>query len=194
MRPLFFRTIENEELLAPAASDRASTIRIRKEHHPNQRDGKEVGILPVHQTGAGPERAHRATPHCVLPRPSLPCGLVPRGLPSLVKQLRTLGLSAFCARGAMSSAKRQQVLVDLVLERRDQTVWGAVVELQDRALDYLVLAQAREGVRPDLGVGPRGDGRRYVELHQVLVLIRFGERSEEHTSELQSPLNILCRL
>src|SRR5260370_5660430 len=55
-------------------------------------------------------------------------------------------------------------------------VRGDIVELKDRYLDYLVLEQASEGVRHDLVVGPLDDERRYVELHQVLVLIRFGER------------------
>src|SRR5216684_2994396 len=52
----FFSTDRNEKLLAPAASDRASTNRIGKEHHPKAKRPKTVGILSVHQTGAGPRR------------------------------------------------------------------------------------------------------------------------------------------
>src|SRR5260370_40002793 len=64
-------------------------------------------------------------------------------------------------------------------------VRGDIVELKDRYLDYLVLEQASEGVRHDLVVGPLDDERRFVELHQVLVLIRFGERldAEEGAGE-----------
>src|SRR5260370_2112821 len=51
-------------------------------------------------------------------------------------------------------AKRQQVLVESVLERRGQAGRGALVELQDRALDELVLEHTRVGVRHDLVVGP----------------------------------------
>src|SRR5256885_11377837 len=31
-------------------------------------------------------------------------------------------------------------------------------------------------------------------VHRTLVFVAFGRRSEEHTSELQSPCNLVCRL
>src|SRR5260370_33216043 len=81
---------------------------------------------------------------------------------------------ALRSRSCLGFAELEQVLVESVLERRGQTVRGALVELQDRALDELVLEQARGFVRPDLGVGPLDDGGRYGERLQVLGWIGFG--------------------
>src|SRR6266851_10387782 len=83
---------------------------------------------------------------------------------------------ALRSRSCLGFAELEQVLVEAVLERRGQAVRGALVELQDRALDELVLEQARVSVRHDLVVGPLHDERRYVELLQVLGLIGLGER------------------
>src|SRR5256885_10014040 len=43
---------------------------------------------------------------------------------------------------------------------------------------------------------PRVLQRSYLELNPLgtVPLLRHGERSEEHTSELQSPCNLVCRL
>src|SRR5229473_1604769 len=71
--------------------------------------------------------------------------------------------------------EREKVFVDLVLERRAQTVRGALVDLQDRALDDLGLEQAGVSERHDLVVVALHDERRYVKLLQVLGLIRLGE-------------------
>src|SRR5256885_12573703 len=35
---------------------------------------------------------------------------------------------------------------------------------------------------------------RMLLVHRVLEVVEAGERSEEHTSELQSPCNLVCRL
>ena len=70
----------------------------------------------------------------------------------------------------------QQILVDLVLERRAQAVRGALVDLQHRVLDELGLKQAGVGERHDLVVVALDDQRRDVDLLQVLGLIRLGER------------------
>src|SRR5260370_15840245 len=83
---------------------------------------------------------------------------------------------ALRSRSCLGFAELEQVLVESVLERRGQTVRGALVELQDRALDELVLEQARVFVRHDLLVGPLDDEGRDVGLLQVLGLIGFGER------------------
>lgn len=52
---------------------------------------------------------------------------------------------------------------------------GSLVNLQSRAFDELGLEQAGVGERHDLVVVALYDERRYVELLQVLVLIRLGE-------------------
>src|SRR5260370_30222960 len=70
----------------------------------------------------------------------------------------------------------QKILVDLVLERRAETVWGALDDLERRVLDELGLEQGRIGVRYDLIVVPRQDQGRNVEFLQVLGMIRLGER------------------
>src|SRR2546426_5825811 len=55
---------------------------------------------------------------------------------------------------------------------------------RDRDRDLPAAARrggARGAVRPRLALAPRRD-------------LRLGDRSEEHTSELQSPCNLVCRL
>src|SRR5260370_29427553 len=44
------------------------------------------------------------------------------------------------------------------------------------------------------GEGPAGDRRRVPDLVHQADRLRLVERSEEHTSELQSHLNLVCRL
>jgi hypothetical protein len=70
----------------------------------------------------------------------------------------------------------EQVGADLVLVSCAQAVRGAVVDFQGRALDELGLEQARGGERHDLVVVALHDERRYVELLQIVCLIRLGER------------------
>src|SRR5256885_3706340 len=41
---------------------------------------------------------------------------------------------------------------------------------------------------------PRGKGKSDGSLHEVTALNLATQRSEEHTSELQSPCNLVCRL
>src|SRR2546429_3033196 len=43
-------------------------------------------------------------------------------------------------------------------------------------------------------VGGRGGGQRPFQLPLLLAIVRFVLRSEEHTSELQSRLHLVCRL
>src|SRR5256885_6811616 len=56
------------------------------------------------------------------------------------------------------------------------------------------LAPAHLGLRRE----PRGDRQAEPRFHQLLDRLRVAEklveRSEEHTSELQSPCNLVCRL
>src|SRR5256885_9218563 len=85
------------------------------------------------------------------------------------------------------------------------TLFRSVEEFED--LDGALAAQAggvAEGVGLDFGVGGGGgqladQGREFVHagccVEQVLGdLEQLALRSEEHTSELQSPCNLVCRL
>src|SRR6478672_8088624 len=76
----------------------------------------------------------------------------------------------------LSFNEREKIGADLVLVRRAQTVRGALVDFQGCALDELGLELAGIGKRNDLVVVALNDERRYVELLQVLGLIRLGER------------------
>ena len=76
----------------------------------------------------------------------------------------------------LAFSKRKQIGAHLVLVCRAQAVRGALVNLQGRALDELGLELAGVGERHDLVVVALNDERRYVELLQVLGLIRLGER------------------
>src|SRR6266436_7584674 len=69
----------------------------------------------------------------------------------------------------------QQVGVELLLVRESQAVGRARIDLQDRALDELVLEQARVGVWHDLVVVALDDQGRNVELLEVFRLVRLGE-------------------
>src|SRR2546422_3892175 len=42
--------------------------------------------------------------------------------------------------------------------------------------------------------GPPGTGKTYTGARMICDLVRAGKRSEEHTSELQSRLHLVCRL
>src|SRR2546422_1253354 len=60
---------------------------------------------------------------------------------------------------------------------------------------YTTLFRSREPHSDQLPAGPRAAGD---ELHSreatLAVVLRPGSRSEEHTSELQSRLHLVCRL
>src|SRR5256885_10071416 len=56
----------------------------------------------------------------------------------------------------------------------------------------IVLGQANEMHQPRLG--ERGDDAHAAVLETAVDQLRAGDRSEEHTSELQSPCNLVCRL
>src|SRR5256885_10720653 len=65
----------------------------------------------------------------------------------------------------------------------------------DGAADERRPAAQREGERIDRPVGrPHGRGLRHLSLLARRRILALGERSEEHTSELQSPCNLVCRL
>src|SRR6476619_162942 len=72
--------------------------------------------------------------------------------------------------------EREKIGADLVLVRRAQTVRGALVDFQGCALDELGLELAGIGERHELVVVTLEDERWYVELLQILVLIRLGEQ------------------
>jgi hypothetical protein len=72
--------------------------------------------------------------------------------------------------------EHEQIGVHLVLERRAQTVWGALLDRQCRAFDELGLDEAGAGDSHDLVVVAVQNERRHVDLLQVLGLIRLGER------------------
>src|SRR4051812_49766394 len=57
-----------------------------------------------------------------------------------------------------------------------------------------VLALGHERVQQRLGVGAAAIGRARVALAQLAVAPTPRRRSEEHTSELQSHVNLVCRL
>src|SRR5207248_10801683 len=64
---------------------------------------------------------------------------------------------------------------------------------QVRNLDDLRVVQATADGGPSLKrVQPRAMGRAFFIKHRTSHLVAY--RSEEHTSELQSPYNIVCRL
>src|SRR5690348_17911517 len=74
---------------------------------------------------------------------------------------------------------------------------------EDEAIDVAAEADGVEAERPVVALGERGRGRQAVDLElldRLLVDIldpARGEilaRSEEHTSELQSPVHLVCRL
>src|SRR5260370_8530127 len=81
----------------------------------------------------------------------------------------------------------EQIGIHLVLERRAQTVRGALVDLQSRAFDELGLEQAGVGERHDLIVVALHDEGRHVDLLQVLGLIRLGEHLDPESSAGKSP-------
>src|SRR2546426_4162850 len=62
----------------------------------------------------------------------------------------------------------------------------------------VVVGHFRDRARPDVLVAGRGhlEGRREVgpQLEAVHPALGIALRSEEHTSELQSPCNLVCRL
>src|SRR5256885_10008429 len=60
-----------------------------------------------------------------------------------------------------------------------------------------VEVEADEGVRPDARLRPagrEGSGMHHGESRDVAGQLLGAGRSEEHTSELQSPCNLVCRL
>src|SRR5256885_7566000 len=60
---------------------------------------------------------------------------------------------------------------------------------------YTTLFRSQRGDRTPVRRGPGGAGRRGGQLHHQVQRQRGGlPRSEEHTSELQSPCNLVCRL
>src|SRR6202048_2762115 len=85
---------------------------------------------------------------------------------------RTLGSPA----RFLAFDEREQIGAHLVLVRRAQTMWGALVDLQSCALDELGLELAGIGEWHDLVVVALNDERWHVELLQVLGLIRLRER------------------
>ena len=78
----------------------------------------------------------------------------------------------------------EQVGVHVFFLGRAQAMRGALVNLQGRALNELGLEQSGMGERNNLVVVTLYDERQYVELLQVLGLIRLGERQAEILEEL----------
>src|SRR3989454_10294299 len=59
---------------------------------------------------------------------------------------------------------------------------------------YTTLFRSLHGSQPDEGLRPELGGRGEPEADVGQVGAHVVERSEEHTSELQSPCNLVCRL
>src|SRR2546426_7817001 len=70
---------------------------------------------------------------------------------------------------------------------------SAVPLLKARA-QRIVDAQRCRGLSPRGGLGRRLRALRALALPLVLSVLHEVDRSEEHTSELQSPCNLVCRL
>src|SRR5256885_10815116 len=71
------------------------------------------------------------------------------------------------------------------LFRSDHRVGARLLDLGDVGREVAHLGQGREVVAHHLHIRPLG-------LEHFLGVL--GDRSEEHTSELQSPCNLVCRL
>src|SRR5690242_21145826 len=67
---------------------------------------------------------------------------------------------------------------------------------QEIGQGHVLLAQVQEVelLEQALGQGGAGDRHLLEELDRGLLLRDVGARSEEHTSELQSHVNLVCRL
>src|SRR5256885_4990176 len=103
---------------------------------------------------------------------------------------------------ALESLKRAEVVLAAIpadalpptrRDEVDQRLWWGYAELGSRrleagdyeeALDPLIHALRFESIGPE----------RQAETHAAIVRALEGIRSEEHTSELQSPCNLVCRL
>src|SRR5260370_25513762 len=60
------------------------------------------------------------------------------------------------------------------------------VPTQDMVLGLYYLTKAKPGAK--------GEGRSFANIEDVVIDVGERTRSEEHTSELQSHLNLVCRL
>src|SRR5260370_26568843 len=79
----------------------------------------------------------------------------------------------------------------IVCRREPAPNSGTRAERSERAIgDFEALDLFGLGGSRDAG----GTARPHADLLKRSVLVSIGERSEEHTSELQSHLNLVCRL
>src|SRR5687768_17898857 len=63
-----------------------------------------------------------------------------------------------------------------------------------RSSEFLIFVQARLAAESDLVAGIRSAAQGVLEQGETNLLLRTVLRSEEHTSELQSRLHLVCRL
>src|SRR2546426_5737867 len=100
--------------------------------------------------------------------------------------------------GHPETAQRYATVMDAL--KRDAKLWSDIVEIQaDEARRSDIQAchspqhfkHVEEAVREGTGYL---DADTLVSMHSLEAAMRGAGRSEEHTSELQSPCNLVCRL